>query len=259
MRAAVALLLCLAACSGGGKSGPPPVPAPDPAGTDDPSFVKIDLSDDPDDLDGLELRRVTAECGNLLDLEPASRLGRLSDDQIRCLNDALGETDRQTAKDKISRVLLADAWAKGDVHRWMGVAARHLEEIDRSDPDMVFQFAYNLVQLGNPDRMDEAIYWSRVALENKAAWEGDLHVRRVYALHKIQTMAAFKKWEFLEKQYERERSDEVSQEVERARNDLKTLAREWIEYARSAGRDTAEAVQLCNMAAGNEAFCATGG
>jgi hypothetical protein len=249
-----AILVLLAACSGGkppdeatsGKDAPP-----DPA----PSFVEIDLSEDPEDLDGIELRKVTADCGNLLDLEPAARLGRLSDDQIRCLNDSMSEAQRQTAKDKLSRVLLADAWAKGDVHRWMGVAARHLEEIDRSDPDMVFQFAYNLVQIGNPDRMDEALYWAGIALENKSAWEGDLHVRRVYALHKIRTMASYKKWEFLERSYKSKPTEPLSQDVEQARNELKTNAREWLEYAKGAGRDTNEAMQLCAMAAGAVDFC----
>lgn len=247
-----AALVWLAGC--GGKRVPPTTDPEEVV----PTFVQIDLSDEEaeiDELDGIELNTLTAECGNLLDLEPAARLGRLSEQQVRCLNGALDEAQRQTAKDRISRLLLGDAWAKGDVHRWMGVAARHLTEVERADPDLVYQFAYNLVQIGNPDRMDEAVYWAGVALENKSYWEGELHVRRVYGLYKIKSMAAFKEWEYLEGRYRTAPTSELQASVEQARNDLKTYAREWLEYAKSSGRDVTEPMRLCSMAAGTEAFC----
>ena len=139
--------MCLALCSsacGRGRTRPP-------KGEDAevvPTFVQIDLSteEELDELDGIELARTTSECGALLELEPAARLGRLSETQIRCLNSALDEAARQTAKDRISRLLLGDAYAKGDIHRWMGVAARHLEEVERADPDLIYQFSYNIVR-----------------------------------------------------------------------------------------------------------------
>jgi hypothetical protein len=251
------VLTVLVACGGRGKTKPPK------GGEDEdivPTFVQIDLTveQEMDDLDGIELQRTTSECGQLLDLEPAARLGRLSEQQIRCLNSALDETQRQTAKDKISRLLLGDAYAKGDIHRWMGVAARHLAEVERADPDLVYQFAYNIVQVGNPDRMDEAIYWAGVALENKAHWEGDLYVRRVFGLYKIRTLAALKKWELLEAQYKKAPTEQLQVDGEAARNDLKTFAREWFEYAKSSSRDTTEPMRLCEMAAGTADFCQEG-
>lgn len=248
-------LVGLVGCVGKGTKPPEPG-APDAI----PTFVQIDLSGDEEmsELDGIELFRATAECGEILELEPAARLGRLSDQQIRCLNTALDAAERQTAKDKISRLLLGDAFAKGDIHRWMGVAARHLEEVDRADPDLVYQFAYNLVQVGNPERMDEAIYWAGVALENKGYWEGELHVRRVYGLHKVRTLASLKKWEYLEARYRQNPGEQVQAEVEASRNSLKTWAREWLEYAKSSSRDVSEPLRLCEMAAGTETFCTEG-
>ena len=257
VRFAILLALLAPSCGGRGRAKPPKG-----RGSDDivPTFVQIDLSveQEMDELDGIELQRTTSECGSLLDLEPAARLGRLSEQQIRCLNAAMDEAERQTAKDKISRLLLGDAYAKGDIHRWMGVAARHLTEVERADPDLVYQFAYNIVQVGNPDRMDEAIYWAGIALENKSFWEGELHVRRVYGLYKIRTLAALKKWEYLESQYRRSPNEQLQIDGEASRNDLKTYAREWFEYAKSSSRDTTEPLRLCEMAAGTADFCVEG-
>lgn len=256
MRASPWLLVLGVLVGCGGRKAPEPA-APAPVAPEgQPTFVTIDLTpDEEDDLDGIEIRKIAAECSNLLDLEPAARLGRLNDEQVRCLLDALDAAERQTLKNKISRVLMADAWAKGDTHRWMGVVARHLEEIERSDPDLVYQYAYHLVQLGNPERMDQAIYWADVALENKATWEGDVHVRRVYALLKVKTMAELRSWEYLEGVYRQSRSDADLAEAEAARAELKTAAREWVDFARQSGKDRTEAMRICAMAAGNSTFC----
>jgi len=247
---------------GCGKHAAPTSAASDTNENQATSHVQIDLTDEDQELsslDGIELKAVTADCGNILDLEPAARLGRLSEDQIRCLDTGYGHAERQTAKDKISRVLLADAWAKGDIHRWMSLAARHLEQVDRADPDLVYEYTYHLVEIGNPDKMDEAVHWAEVALENKSYWEGDLHVRRVYGLYKIRTLAEVKKWQYLESQYKTKPSDKLNQAVEKARNDVKTYAREWLDYAKSAGRDTSEPLHLCSMAAGTDEFCSADG
>lgn len=224
----------------------------------DGEFVHISLDDEQDDLDsmfGSELMVATAECGDLIKLEPAAMMGKLSDAEIRCLDDNMMRAERMTTKDKISRVLLADAWAKQDEHRWEGVARRHLEEIDRSDPDMCYKFALYLSQKG-PDRMEEALKWADVALENRSMWTGDLHVKRVYSLYKLKAMAAQKNWAYLEEQLAKEPSVEREDAVAEMRNLTKTLSREWLEYARSAGKDPSLAIDLCVSAAGTQEFCA---
>ncbi|MBW1878292.1 MAG: hypothetical protein JRJ84_08025, partial [Deltaproteobacteria bacterium] len=44
-------------------------------------------------------------CDNLVRLEPSAMMGRLTNEQIACLEASLAEADKQTTKDKISRVL----------------------------------------------------------------------------------------------------------------------------------------------------------
>ena len=257
----VSLLLILAGCpkNSGSKSGGSNADE----GAYSGGFVAIDLSEDEDDDDSLfgsELMIATAECGDLIQLEPAAMMGKLSDGEIRCLDRKLRETDRMTFKDKLSRVLMADAWAKGDEHRWEGIARRHLEEVDRSDPDLTYKFAL-LLSKGSAEKMDEAMKWADVSLENRSMWTGDLHVKRVYSLYKLKALSAHKKWTYLEGELVDAEVDEaelISNQVDEARNLTKTLSREWLEYTRSAGRDTTVALQLCVSAAGNAEFCADG-
>ncbi|MEQ1566572.1 MAG: hypothetical protein ABMA64_13100 [Myxococcota bacterium] len=220
-------------------------------------FVEIDLEAEEvelENMDGSEIQQATAECGDLIKLETAAIVGQLNEAQIRCLDGAIRVSERQTVKDAISRVLLNDAWAKGDEHRWEGIARRHLEQIGRSDPDMCYKFAFYLLDAG-PDKMDEAIKWADMALENATSWEGELHVDRVFALKKIKTMAAQRKWQWLEAEYTRRPSETLLNDAQAARNQTKTLAREWLEFARQGSRDTATAMQLCQSAAGTEDFC----
>ena len=223
------------------------------------AFVEVEIDigmevEDLEELDLIEINRATAECGDLLKLEPSAMLGQLSDAEIRCLDRGLRTAERQTAKDKISRVLLTDAWAKGDEHRWEGMARRHLEVIDRSDPDICYKFAYYLLSR-SPDKMDEAMMWAQVALDNRARWEGEQYVSRVFSLHKIRTRAANKKWSWLESEYSRHPSSEALDAANEARNETKTVAREWLDYTREAGKDQTQPLAMCMTASGTEDYC----
>jgi hypothetical protein len=220
-------------------------------------FVQIDLGVEESELDqmaGSELMVATARCGDLVALEPASMMGKLKDGEIRCLDDTLREVEKQTVKDKISRVLMADAWAKGDLHRWEGIVRRHLTDIDRSDPDVCYKFAKYLSELG-PEHSDECMHWAEVALENRTKWQGDVHVTRVNSLYKLRAVAAQHKWEWLEKKYLTEPTEALQLEKDQTRNVVKTLSREWLEYARSSGKDPTMAMQMCLSAAGTAGFC----
>ena len=243
-------LLLLSAC-GGKKS---PTPAPDEGAATGPTFVEIDMGEEEDEDFFPELMQATAQCGDLVSLEPSAMMGKLQDAEIRCLDGALRDSERMTIKDKISRVLMKDAWAKGDEHRWEAVARRHLEEIDQSDPDLCYKFARFMSSKG-PEATDETMRWADVALENRSRWTGDLHVKRVYALYKVKTIAAQKKWEHLEAQYIEGPTEQLLADKDEARNQLKTLAREWLEYARQSGKDETVPLQMCVSASGTEGYC----
>jgi hypothetical protein len=150
---------------------------------------------------------------------------------------------------------MADAWAKSDKVRWELIVRRHLNEIDRSDADLCMKFAKHLSEKG-PDNADEAMHWADMALENRTQWPaGDTHVARVNSLYKLRAVTAQTKWTWLEEKYLKEPTEELSSDKDEARNDAKTLAREWLEYATQAGTDPTLALQLCLSASGAEAFC----
>lgn len=232
-----------------------------PTGTDmgeiPTDFVQIDLSEEEDELEsmmGSEVSMAIAPCGELQKLEPQAIMGRLKDGEIRCLDRTMREADMQTVKRKVSVVLMKDAWAKSDLHRWEGIVRRHLAEVDQSDPALCYLFAKYLSKKG-PDYMEEAIKWANVAMDNRQVWQGEEYVDHVTTLHKIKAVSAHKEWRYLSEQYALEPTDELDDRVKASRNNTKTLAREWLDYSRSAGRDADAAYQLCISAAGTDGFC----
>jgi hypothetical protein len=233
-----------------------PEPAANTASTGAAQWVSFDddEEDEMDDLMAIELMKATAECGDIRKLEPSAMMGKLTDGEVHCLDDTLKSAERQTFKDKLSRVLMADAWAKRDHHRWEALVRRHLNEVDRSDPNLCYKFALHLSK-GSGEFADEAMKWIDVALENRTHWKGELHTRRVNSLRKLKAFSSQKKWQFLEGQFAKSPTEEKRAEASLARNEAKTYAREWLEYAKEAGKDYTQALQLCISAAGTEGFC----
>ncbi len=208
-----------------------------------------------DELSAIELTEVTADCGDLPRLEPSAMLGRLGEGEIVCLDKAFRSAERQTVKDKIGRLLLQDAWARGEEHRWRGIVERHLDQAGRSDPNLCYLLAYQLLHANPPDEMDEVVYWAEVALENRHVWVGEQHVKKVYALHKTRTLAAQRKWSYLETTNPGSSDADSTLLKEEARGQTKTFAREWLEYAHESGRDPTAPLQVCQAAAGHDDFC----
>ena len=228
---------------------------------DAPVFVDLSMDEDEEleeDMMGSELMVAEGDCSNLRKLEPKAMMGKLSDGEIRCLDRTLREADKQTFKDKLSRVLMADAYAKKNDDRWETIVRRHLNDIDRSDPDLCYKFSTFMlkrVPKKGPPAADEVMKWADVALENKQQWTGDTYVKRVSTLYRVKATAAFQKWEWLENEYKEKPSEELSKGKEDARNEAKNLAREWLAYTKEAGLDGSMASQMCVSAAGTQDFC----
>ncbi|MEZ4319575.1 MAG: hypothetical protein R3F61_18815 [Myxococcota bacterium] len=258
MRSTLLALCLVAVVAGCGKKKPAQTTDVETIPT---GFIPIDLTEEEEELDdllGSELSAAIAPCGDLVRLEPSAIMGRLKDAEIRCLDRMLRESEKQTVKKKVSLVLMKDAWAKRDLHRWEGIVRRHLSEIDRSDPGMCYIFAKHLSKKG-PDYMQEAIKWSDIALENRSVWVGEEYVDRVFNLRKMKAISAHKEWRWLAEKYTLDPTEELDQLQQSARNSTKTLAREWLDYAREADRDITNAYQLCISAAGTDGFCDEGG
>jgi hypothetical protein len=223
---------------------PPPVEPPPPVVTPPPQPAVVAEAPAP----------VDNSCDNLVNLEPTALMGQLSPGQRECLEGRLSSATKPTEKDKVSRVLLTDADARSDRARWMSLAKRHLEDIDRSDPDLCMTYATRLASQG-VDRAHGVIRWADYALENKHKWSGATYTSRVNALLKLRAEAANKLWLAADKTYVENRTAEAEEKSKQYRNMTKDFAREWLDYARASGQNIKNAFALCVSASGNQSFC----
>jgi hypothetical protein len=183
-------------------------------------------------------------------LEPSASRGVLTDEEKSCLEKNYAAAREQTTKNKISRVELVNAYAY-DTTSWATLVRRHLDEVDRSDPDMAYLWAFYLF---NTDKAqaEQVVKWCDIALERKQVWEGDVFVSRVYGLMKLRTVAAQEVWRRGEEQRAAGKGPSDDQ-LEDLRNRVKTLAREWIDFAKVSGRNVNESLALCIAVASREA------
>ncbi|MCA9493976.1 MAG: hypothetical protein KC621_28810, partial [Myxococcales bacterium] len=194
------------------------------------------------------------DCSDTTSLEPTALLGRLSNDQLSCLESNLQAAPKMTDKKKISLVEQANAWHKGDKVEWERLVKRHLEEIDQSDPDLCYRYAIHLSKSG-ASRATGVIRWSEVALENRSVWTGDTYTSRVNSLYKARAAAANTLWQTAEKDYASNNNESTRKKADDYRAMTKVYAREWYEYAKSAGKDYQTALQVCVSAAGAASYC----
>jgi len=197
-----------------------------------------------------------ATCDDLVPLEAGAMMGELGAGVVACLDRRLGTERLQTTKNKISRLLIVDAEARKDWESWETLVQRHLEDIDRSDPDLCFRYAVFLHKQGGLEMAEEAIRWAGVALENKQVWETGDFQKKVNGLHRLRAEAAHKLWVDAETQYTKDPSPETDRMTRDYRGMAKSYTREWLDYARASGQRTEKAYQMCLSAAGAEMFCA---
>ena len=196
------------------------------------------------------------DCGDLKALEPAAMVGGLTDDDVRCLEEAYSDAEKPTVKDKLSLLLMHDAKAKGNVDRWEHYVNRHLMSVGTANPDICYLYAKHQYKKGIRFSSD-AIKYAKAGLENSAQWEGgNEFVSRVYNLHKIIAFASYNMWEDLNHTYETTNDDALRPQLEGLRNKAKTASKEWLEFSRSANRDMTAAMSLCEMATGSAEYCA---
>jgi len=200
---------------------------------------------------------VDDSCDNITALEKQAMLGKLSDGQQACLEKSYSGAAKQTEKDKVSRVLMANAYGKGDLKGWEKLVRRHLEEIDQSDADLCYKYALHLAK-GGAGKAPGVIRWANVALENRTVWTGTTYQDRVSGLYKMRAVSAQSMWKAAEDEHAKNPTDETKKKVDDTRSQTKVFAREWYEYCKVAGKDTTTALQLCTSAAGTKDYCEGG-
>ena len=240
--------------SSAGSPPPPPVPAaipaPEPETEPEPEAEAVaDAALPPPPPPVVE-----ADCDDLRALETKAMLGQLGVANRKCLDGRLVASSKLTDKDKISRVLLADAKARDDKPDWERLMKRHLQSIDRSDPNMCLVFAIFLHKRGVA-KATQVIKWSDYALENKAKWSGAAHTRNVYYLHQLKSEAASRLWKRAEKRFVKDRNEKNEAKANKYRSMAKQSSRSWLDYAKASGKDTSRPLAACVSASGNTEFC----
>jgi len=218
-------------------------------------LLNYDESAPPPMPDGAEAAIPPAECDDLVVLEGAALMGELTPGVIICLDRRVSAERLQTDKNKVSRLLIVNAESKQDWETWEELVQRHLEDIDRSDPDLCFRYSVYLHKKGGLELAEEAIRWAGYALENKQVWEPPDFVKKVNGLHRLRAEAASRLWIDAENTHAREPSPETDRMARDYRGMAKSYSREWLDYARAAGLKTEKAFQMCLSAAGAEMFC----
>ena len=139
---------------------PPPEPARAPVAEPDPepAVAAADIPPPPPPV-------MEADCSDLRALETKAMLGQLGVPNRKCLDGRIDRSLKLTDKDKISRVLISDAKARGDQADWERLMKRHLEKIDRSDPNMWLMYSIHLHKRG-VGKSTQVIRCSGYALEN---------------------------------------------------------------------------------------------
>jgi hypothetical protein len=191
-------------------------------------------------------------CEDLVVLQAPAMVGQLGDSRRSCLESQIEAGGSQTQRDKISRVLMIDAEARGDRTEWERLVSRHLNEISRSDPDLCMAYSIHLNRRGS---YQSVIKWTEYSLENKQKWSGSSYVKKVNALYKLRAKAASKLWRAADEELVRERNPGNEKAAERTRGSAMNYAKEWLDYARASGQSTADALALCVSAAHTQDFC----
>ncbi len=191
-------------------------------------------------------------CDDLLPLEPLALVGKLSADSHACLEERFASDAKITDKDKVSRLLIVDAEARGDLGRWEQLVLRHAEVIGRADPDLCLKLASWYARNGGGN---EVIVWADHALENKQEWTGDAYTAGLYRVYQLKAETAYRMWTEAQAAFVAAADRNAEAAMEKLRGDAKNYAKEWMDYAFAAGRDHEAARQLCLSAAGSASFC----
>ncbi len=189
-----------------------------------------------------------AELVELRGFEAPAREGVLHPAQIDHLEGLLQNASPVGAS-LISRLLMRNAREQGDTATWERLVKRHLEEIDRSDPDLLLLYARHLSP-GGVQQAPAVIRWTSLALERSDQWSGAERVERVSELHRLRTEAAMSLWESTTRRYVETHQDEDEASANRYRALAQQYAISWLDFAWAAGARIDAPRSACRAAAG---------
>jgi hypothetical protein len=178
------------------------------------------------------------------DMLPIANKGKLTKDQVACVQKSLSQAQYSADQARLSLVLISNAQARQEVDNWEWLVARHLESIDDENPALAYRYALHLYQKGRASYPD-ALVWANTALGQRAAWSGSVYHERVTRLYKLRAAAAQALWQQAEDEWSRSPSDSARENVISTRERTRQMALEWYRYAAETGMDASTALQLC--------------
>lgn len=178
------------------------------------------------------------------DVMPIANKGKLTKDQVACVQKSLSQAEYSADQARLSLVLIANAQAREEMDNWEWLVARHLEAIDEENPGLAYRYALHLYQKGL-DSYSEALRWANVAIGQRAAWTGPTYHERVTRLYKLRAAAAQALWQQAESAWGKDSSEANRRAVIELREQTRRLAVEWYRYALETGMDTDTPLKLC--------------
>ncbi len=173
------------------------------------------------------------------EVEEAARAGELTAVQRGCMELSLG-TASPDERDRLSLALIANSYAQGDMDSWADLVARHLGEIDATNPSLAYRYAMHELEQG---RVTSAYRYSDLALANRAQWTIDNYDTKTYAAHKLRAAAAQAVWR--EAEAARAEGTADATDTARAKEQTGLAARAWHDFAVEAGMDADTPASLC--------------
>ena len=126
-------------------------------------------------------------------LEATANEGKLSTDEMNCLESSMDKAGTGVDKANVSMVLLTNARAKGDIEQWEQRMEHHLTNIERENPALAYRYALYLFEKG-PGNSQATFRWTGIALQSRSAWAGESYTERVHAIYKLRAAAAQSLW-----------------------------------------------------------------
>jgi hypothetical protein len=173
--------------------------------------------------------------------------GKLTKDQVGCVQKSLSQATMPADQARLSLVLVENAHARAETDNWEWLVARHLESIDPENPGLSYRYAMHLFQKG-PDHYRESLRWANVSLGQRAAWTGNTYHERVTRLYKLRASLAQALWRRAEESWSKEQSEGNRDAVLSWREQTRLYALEWYRYAKETEMDTTIAYNLCDIA-----------
>lgn len=178
------------------------------------------------------------------DMLPIASKGKLTKDQVSCIQKSLAQAEMSADQARLSLVLISNAQARQETDNWEWLVARHLESIDDENPGLAYRYALHMYQKGRASYPD-ALHWANTALGQRAAWTGQVYHERVIRLYKLRAAVAQALWQQAEEEWARNPSDQARESVISTRERTRQMALEWFAYARETGLETDKALLLC--------------